>query len=85
MLIYKQTIGSVTPLWTLISLVGRSVIISYEDRQVGKLHFHAPLVEFVLYRPGNEVQFRVIVLSPQLKPTVTGRDKNNFIKNDYNF
>jgi len=25
-----------------------------------------------IYRPGNEVQFRVIVLSPQLKPSVTG-------------
>ena len=25
-----------------------------------------------IYRPGNEVKFRVLVLSPQLKPTVTG-------------
>jgi len=40
-----------------------------------------------VYRPGNKVQFRVIVLSPQLKPTVTGsidvemRDgKGNLIK-----
>jgi len=25
-----------------------------------------------IYRPGNEVQFRTVVLSPQLKPSVTG-------------
>ena len=25
-----------------------------------------------IYRPGNEVQFRAVVLSPQLKPSVTG-------------
>ena len=25
-----------------------------------------------IYRPGNTVQFRVVVLSPQLKPSVTG-------------
>ena len=28
-----------------------------------------------IFRPGNTIQLRVLVLSPQLKPTVTGKTK----------
>lgn len=43
-----------------------------------------------IYRPGNEVKFRVLVLSPQLKPTVTGsidiemRDGKGHLIRDWN-
>ena len=36
------------------------------------LYWTTVLVNHVLFDPGNKVQFRVIVLSPQLKPSVTG-------------